>query len=170
MMFNKTYELTTESIPGCILQCYVYLVDPEDAGMFALLSIFISALTTGYSSAMIAFDSDVDVAHRKSQPKFYGYVPDDNDLRGRTFGLMTMMGALHNLSRSVGYALLIASSGFSMALSFFVGELVVYLLYKIARRDFIYWIPLSGKVGVFGMSIIARLNIKVSETFRNKQR
>jgi len=69
MIMNKGIELATESIPGCILQLYVWLVNPDKAGSFALVSIGISAMTTGYSSAMIAFDKDVDVLGRKNQRK-----------------------------------------------------------------------------------------------------
>jgi len=72
MMMNKATELAAESIPGCVLQLYVWLNNPEEAGTFALGSIEISALTTGFSSAMITFDFDVNVPHRRNQPKFYG--------------------------------------------------------------------------------------------------
>jgi len=72
MIANKAIELTTESIPGCVLQVYVWLINPTDAGAYALVSIGISALTTGYMCALISFDIDVDEAHRSSQPSFYG--------------------------------------------------------------------------------------------------
>jgi len=51
---------------------FVWLNSPEQAGTYALVSIGISAMTTGFTSAMIAFDMDVDVPHRRSQPLFYG--------------------------------------------------------------------------------------------------
>jgi len=111
MLINKGIELATESIPGCVLQLYVWLDNPEDAGAYALLSVGISALTTGYTSSIIAFDFDTDVLHRKNQPEMYGYIPDYHELRGRCFTLMTLMSALHNLSRSLGCALLIVSGG-----------------------------------------------------------
>ena len=79
----------------------MWLNNPEEAGTFALVSIVISAMTTGFASAMMAFDMDVDVKHRKNQPKFYGYIPDDNWLRGKCFVLMTLIRMLHNVSRSV---------------------------------------------------------------------
>jgi hypothetical protein len=78
---------------------------PELAGSFALVSILSSSATTGFASAMISFDYDIDLTHRKFQPLFYGYIPDDNGLRGRSFLLMTLISALHNLSRSVACAL-----------------------------------------------------------------
>ena len=75
---NKIVEMGTESIPGCVLQCYVYLTSSsEQVGSFALLSIAASCLTTGFASAMISFDLDVDVTRRKLQPQFYGYIPGE---------------------------------------------------------------------------------------------
>ena len=68
MVVNKCSELAMESIPGCVLQLYVWLINPGQVGSYALVSIGISALTTGFTSAMISFDKDVDVA----DPKFYG--------------------------------------------------------------------------------------------------
>ena len=88
IVLNKGSEHVFESISGCVLQVFVWLSNPEQAGTFALLSFAVSAMTTGFTSAMIAYDFDV-VAHRcKHQPKFYGYIPDDNGLRGRCFVLM----------------------------------------------------------------------------------
>ena len=135
MMYNKGAELAFESIPGCILQCWVFLENRELAGNFAALSILISALTTGYSSAMISFDMDVDLTNRKKQPKFYGYVPDDHSARGRTFMLMTAISAIHNLSLSVGCALF-ALTDMDLLLTFVGGEFAVFMLVKVARGDF----------------------------------
>jgi len=93
---NKGIELATESIPGCVFQCYVLLLNPE-LGRGAIASILVSAFTTGLTSAMIAYDHDTDEPHRQLQPKFYGYIKDGR--RGRTFFLMMMISTLHNLSR-----------------------------------------------------------------------
>ena len=56
-----------------------------------MLSIAASALTTGYTSAMIAFDLDVNVDFRKFDDYNYGYVPDDYAARGRCFILMKIL-------------------------------------------------------------------------------
>ena len=70
--FVQGVELATESIPGCVLQIYVLLTKTGVAGAGPIVSIGISALTTGFASAMIAFDKDVDAKGRKHQPTFYG--------------------------------------------------------------------------------------------------
>ena len=55
-----------------MLQITVWLVDPKKTGIGALISIAISALSTGFASAKIAFDKDVDANGRKNYPKFNG--------------------------------------------------------------------------------------------------
>jgi len=145
MMFNKCIELATEAIPGCVLQIYVFLTNPEETGAYALVSIGISAMCTGFASAMIAFDKDIDVAGRREQPQFYGMIPDDSSARGVCFALMSMINALHNLSRSVGTALLAASpKGGTLVALFVGGEMVLFLLSKILRGDFICWVRVDG--------------------------
>ena len=160
MVANKASELSCESIPGCVLQLYVWLSAPEKAGTFALVSIGISCLTTGFASAMISFDMDVDVPHRKNQPKFYGYIPNDNSLRGRCFILMTLMSSLHNLSRSLGCALL-AFSDANKVILFIGGEIGLYLVFKIHRQDFLYWVPGAPLI----VSIVERIGLKVIVDF-----
>jgi len=156
--------MATESIPGCVLQLYVWLTNPKEAGTYALVSIVISAMTTGFTSAMMAFDFDVDVPHRKNQPDFYGYIPDDTAVRARCFVLMTMISGLHNVSRSIGCALLAVGDDKVKILYFIGGEMVLYLLYKTARGDYYDWIPLHG-VGAIVQAFWKRSLVKVIVDF-----
>ena len=144
MVCNKCVELAFESIPGCVLQLYAWLAYPDQAGTYALVSIGISALTTGFTSAMIAFDKDVDVVGRRAQPKFYGYIPDDNGLRGRCFALMTIISSLHNVSRSLSVALLAASGNKMLVVYFVGGEVALFFMFKCIRGDIWYWTPATG--------------------------
>ena len=164
LMFNKASELAMEAIPGGVLQIYVLLTNPEQAGTFELLSIFTSALTTGFSSAMISFDFDISVHHRKTQPDFYGYIPGENRLRSRCFMLMVGISTLHNLSRSLGVALLASRSGWLAA--YFVGcEMLVYLVYKLLRRDLYYWVRTSQSLAIplaFSNRIVAKTIVDFS--------
>ena len=77
---------------------------------------------------------------------------------------MMLMGALHNLSRSIGYALLAVAGGTTMVLSFVVGEMMVYLLWKALRQDLLYWIKVDGLLGAFG-SFLVRVLVKVIADF-----
>ena len=129
------------------------------------MSIGISTLTTGFASAMIAYDKDVDAQGRKNQPKFYGYIPDDHGLRSRCFMLMTLISTCHNLSRSIGCALLLAASrGGGTMLYFVIGELLLYLAWKLARKDLLYWVQVEGAFGIL-VSLLSRVLVKVIVDF-----
>ena len=160
-------ELACESIPGCVLQVYVALSNPDEVKIGALISIGISALTTGFTSALISFDKDIDVLGRRKDPKFYGYIRDDHATRGRCFFLMFIMSTLHNLSRSVGCALLAASAtsyGKMTLVLFVIGETIVYLSYKILRRDFFYWVRIDGFLALV-IAFFTRILVKIIVDF-----
>ena len=141
------------------------LRNPDEAEIGALVSIGVSALTTGFTSALISFDSDIDVAGRKINPTFNGYIRDDHATRGRCFFLMMIMSSLHNLSRSVGCALLAKSSSGKMNLFYFVGgEILLYLVWKIFRRDFFYWVRIEGPLA-FLLAFFNRIVVKVIVDF-----
>ena len=118
---------------------------------------------TGLTSAMIAYDVDTSEKQRQKQPKFYGFIKDGRYQRGRTFFLMTMISTLHNLSRSLGYAIL-AVVDLNLALRFFVGEVGANHLYKLLRRDFYYWVRLEGVLSVI-ISLVERTLVKVITDF-----
>ena len=84
LAFGKGTELAFESIPGGLLQAYVFINSPKKT-MFFLISISISTLTTGFSSAMISYDMEVSVSNRKEVPLFYGYIKDGYTERMITF-------------------------------------------------------------------------------------
>ena len=138
MALGKGCEMALESIPGGLLQAYVLVNAPEKT-IFLLISILISTFTTGFSSAMISFDMDVSVANRKEVPLFYGYIKDSNTERGITFVLLILLASLHNLSRTIGTALLLSVSK-ELTFGIILAEHVLYHLYKLARRDYVLWV------------------------------
>jgi len=52
--------------------------------------------------------------------------------------LMTLISTLHNLSRSVECALLVVAGGKELAIAFLGGEMCLFLIFKIVRRDVWY--------------------------------
>ena len=77
---------------------------------------------------------------------------------------MTLISALHNLSRSVGCALLLASSGKTRLVYFVGGEILLFLGWKIFRGDFLYWVQVEGFFGVV-VSFVVRVIVKVIADF-----
>jgi len=101
--WTPSQQIFTESVPGCLLQCYAFCRqlerNPDGAMRRALSSITMSALTTGFTSASISYDYDTNPTERKSQPEFYGYVPNKASSRSVIFFPMTLNSALLLLVR-----------------------------------------------------------------------
>jgi len=57
MTCTKGIEMVCESIPACCLQVYAIL-QSRDGSRQAVVSVAVSALTTGFNSASISFDYD----------------------------------------------------------------------------------------------------------------
>ena len=75
---------------------------------------------------------------------FYGYIPDSSAKRAITFGLLIALASLHNLSRTIGVAMLFAVQA-NYAYALVIGEVVIHHLYKIYRKDYVVWcVGLSG--------------------------
>ena len=72
----------------------------------AVLSLAVSAITTGFASAIMSFDYDVTPQRRHDEPEFYGYIPDTGTSRMLIFLCMILNGALLLLARGVSTAFL----------------------------------------------------------------
>jgi hypothetical protein len=135
------------------------LMRDGDSSSGALVSIAISALTTGFAVAVLNYDFDTDPARRSKDPGFYGYIPDDGTTRLKMFVCMTMSSALLLLIRSIAAAYLMSLNKWY----FFVYTAVdvgVMLFYKTITNDFWHWIPLSGRLaGIY--SLLMRVITKV---------
>jgi len=101
---------------------------------------------------------DTDPAKRKQSPDFYGYIPDSSGKRMLLLICMTANSSLLLLMRSTSAALLL----FVNKKLFFVisgVDLGIFLLYKVAREDFHYWLPVGGLMGWF-FSFNSRIIVK----------
>jgi len=137
--FSKGAELAAESIPGNVLQIYVFITNPTRSTLH-LVSIIISTMTTAFTSAVMSFDMDASPDQRKKIPDFYGFMRDTNFERAATFLVMFLLAGLHNLSKSIGVALLFAVSG-QTTLVVMTGEMIAYHMLKLLKRDYTSFIP-----------------------------
>ena len=162
LVFSKCAEMVAESIPGSLLQSYVLLKRREIISVSTVGSLVVSAMTTGFISASISFDYDVDPDARKSSPDFYGFIPDGGS-RTVIFGCMMLNSALLLLIRSFSAAMLMLVKK-RYFLLLVASDMALYLLQKLVRGDFQYWIPIDGALGLF-MSLLIRVLIKTLTDF-----
>ncbi|GMI25215.1 hypothetical protein TeGR_g3083 [Tetraparma gracilis] len=141
LVCTKGSEMFCESIPGCILQVTALIQGgSRDKMGTKILSIVVSAITTGMGSAAISYDYDSDPEKRRKLPDFYGYLPDDGNKRTLMYVCMVINSALLLLFRSIGAALLMLADP-KIFVAYMAGDHLLYLLQKLARGDFLYWLP-----------------------------
>jgi hypothetical protein len=157
MTISKGAEIFAEAIPAGVLQMYAF-VQTQNRSMVALGSIVISALTTGFGSALISYDMDTSPKKRRETPDFYGFVPPTG--RGFIFFLMVVFSTVQFLAKITAIALLGAVSKKWVVL-YLLGDIVLYLLNKIIRNDFLSWVPIQSYVGSLAGSLLLRFTRKV---------
>jgi hypothetical protein len=158
LTWSKTIEMFAEAIPGTVLQVYAALRQVQNGQVVstqALGSIAISMMTTGFTSAVIAYDNDTDPSRRKESPGFYGFIPDKGSTRTLTLLCMTMNCTLLLAIRSLSASLLMLMKPSYFA-SYWAGSFLLFLLQKTARGDFRHHMAAYG-VGGFLLAISTRL-------------
>ena len=91
-------------------------------------------------------------------------IPDDNAARGRCFFLMTAISTLHNISRSVGCAMMMTAD--SILFAWLIGgELTLHFIFKIVRGEYLNLSRVEGPLGYI-LSFIWHLTTKIIGDFR----
>jgi hypothetical protein len=159
----KCAEMFAEALPGVIIQLMAIATNKKDVADAAWVSLSISVLTTGFSSATISYDWDTDPVKREQVPDFYGYVPANPTKRSIIFGSMMFFSACMLVIRCMTIVVLGLLGG--RWVSLFVGtDLSLYLLAKMLRGDFWYWAPVTGHAEIL-VSTVIRVLIKVVTDF-----
>ena len=163
MTVMKVIEMFAEAIPGVIIQLMAIATNDGKVADAAWVSLSVSALTTGYASATISYDYDTDPMKREQVPDFYGYVPANPTKRSIIFVAMMLFSAGMLVIRCMTIVVLGLLGG--RWVSLYVGaDMLLYLLVKVLRGDFWYWIPAGGNTEILS-SIVGRLLVKVVTDF-----
>jgi len=76
---------------------------------------------------------------------------------------MILNSALLLLIRSFSAAMLMLTKKRYLVM-YMAGDMALYLLQKVARGDFHYWMPVDGALGLF-VSLVARVGVKIVTDF-----
>ena len=162
MIAVKAIELFCEAIPGTLIQTYAFLTGSNQTKA-AVFSLVVSIFTAAFTSTGISLDKDLDRESRFSAPDFYGYFPSGTKKRAKVCMLIFLISACQLTAKSLAYALGAVESP-TIVLAFMIVDVVAFLLYKLARRDFDYWVPYYGCTGVI-LSFIVRIFMKTIVDF-----
>jgi hypothetical protein len=163
LAFVKSEELTTEAIPGCILQIAALLrmlLAGRRPGVVTVLSILVSAASAGFTCASMTMDFDTDTAKRKKTPKFFGMIPDDPLKKNIIFACMMLNSSLLLIFRCIGAAFLIQTNRMYFV-SYLLADHALYWLYLFARNDAWVFVNVTGPFGAF-IAFFARVVWKIA--------
>ena len=104
MCIGKAVQIACESIPSGVLQIYAYITT-ETRSEAVLFSIFISCLTTGFSATQISHDLDTSAGKRRSNPLFYGFVPEGKKERTIVFVSLIILSSSMMLLKCLSVSL-----------------------------------------------------------------
>ena len=116
-----------------------------------------------FASATTSYDFDTDPANREKAPNFYGYIPAKASKRSLVFVSMVLLTAGMLLIRCMTIVVLGLVGG-SWVTLYIGGDLGLYLVVKMLRGDFWYWVPLGGKAEILS-SIVTRVLMKIIVDF-----
>jgi hypothetical protein len=157
--------MSFEAIPGCIVQVQTIIhliqvgIQPSKAALF---SVLISALSTGFTSAVFTFDYDINPVGRALDPDFYGMIPDGSFGRTIVFVCLMLQAALLLLIRSLGAAMLIELNK-SYFLVYTALDHGLYWLQVLVRNDYRLFLGTSvdGVAGIIFATILCHTVTKV---------
>jgi len=160
LVMVKCSELFTEAIPGAIIQLSALLELGSKSSNNAVFSSGFSIFTAAFTSTVISWDFDTNKEFRKVEPSFYGYVHSNVAGKVKVFLSLLFMSAFNLFVRAFTVTLLVMQDGMLGVTLLLGAELFLYLIIKVARRDFWFWILLYGAGGIF-IAISARIVVKV---------
>lgn len=143
MTVGKCLEIFAESIPSMLIQLSAIFRTLETDGAVVsrtmVVSLLVSALTTGFVSATLTYDLDTNPKSRAQKPGFYGCIPDSSVTRLSIFIAMTCISTVQVLLKSIFFVVLENISR-SYVTIYFGMDVGFYLLLVTMRRDLSLWV------------------------------
>ena len=145
MMMFKLIEVFAESIPVTVLQVNKILtMTSENVTFEVLLALLISLTFVAEGITYLTFMKDINEDSRRTGKLFYGLIPLSGIRLWLVKGSMYLLSFCQLAGKSIMIALLSQIGGRTLAILVLSCEVVVYLLYKLARKDFRYVVS-SGR-------------------------
>ena len=165
MMMSMLSEVLAESIPMAVVQVYEILqADKDVLDPIIIVALFASLAIAADTVSYLTYAKDIDHESRRTGRLFYGFIP----LRG--LRIVVVYVAMHVLSfcqltaKSITIGILAHLGGKPLAIAVLGGEVGIYLLYKVLRKDFRYFLPLPLGTSI-AVSLLMRVAVKLITDF-----
>jgi len=162
LSYSMGVELFSKGIPSVLIQVAAAVFRGGISPM-RLMALVISIASCGFTSAQISYDFDTNPKKRAKNPDFYGYVPDGSHARTICFGSLIAISSSMLTIKTLGI-LLLSAVALEYVIYFFAIDIGSFLLIKIIRGDFSYYLRLEGIICVL-VSLLMRVSEKVIHDF-----
>ncbi len=166
LTLTQCTKLVLESVPGSIIQIKSALdtiIARDYLDIVSFGSILVSVFTSAFTSATLSFDYDTDPERRKESPHFYGYIADKPRIRSFMFLLLILSNSCCLAAKGTTAGLLIIINPMIFVF-YFVSDMAIYILQKLLRNDFMYWVPLESTFA-YVISSMNRILIKLAAEY-----
>ena len=153
--FCSTCETLLESLPASIIQLIGYM-RLEQHVWGPVVSVMISWVVTAHKVASLSIRLDANPHKRWLDPWLYGFVPNNGARRTLTRSALFALSLAHVTARTSAVALLYLTEPKWLA-GYWCIDILLFLLYKVARYDIISWVPGAGVI----VSLIYRIGCKL---------
>ncbi|GMH79508.1 hypothetical protein TL16_g08170 [Triparma laevis f. inornata] len=163
MLIGRVVELFAECIPGAVIQTMSFVNGPHSH--IAILSLTSSILTASFISATITIEKDIDSKSRSHSPNYYGFINLISIPQTLTVCMLVLTMAACQLA-SKSFAVVLANVESTNILVLYITVDVGFaFLVKVARSDFMYWVPIQSYFVRWCFSFAVRLTTKITADF-----
>ena len=163
MAMSMISEVFAESIPMTVLQVYKILKS-ETIDPIVLTALFASVAITASTVSYLTYTKDIDDESRRTGRLFYGFIPLSGIRLIAVYGAMHVLSFSQLMAKSITIGILVHIGGKRLAIAVLSCEVGIYLIYKVLRKDFRYFLHLPQKTSI-AVSLIIRIAMKVVADF-----
>lgn len=102
---------------------------------------------------------------KEAAPEFYGALSEETLMRLASLALLTTFTMCHVFMRCLGLALLGVTFGAGLCFGIWFSDFILFILVKVARQDFFYWIPVESLPVAIFLNVVFRFGDKVMVDF-----
>jgi len=136
----------------------------EKLDVIVLLALLCSVAFVSEAVTYMTYIKDINEESRRTGKLFYGFMPLSGIRLMIVKGSMYVMSFCQLMGKSIAIALLVQIGGKNLVITVLSCEMGVYLLFKVVRRDFRYFLPLSRGTSMF-VILLFRVMIKIIADF-----
>ncbi|GMI03002.1 hypothetical protein TrVE_jg9728 [Triparma verrucosa] len=153
---SRTCEMLFESVPSTVIQ--LLAIFAGNTSTIAVFSLLVSISTSAFISAQMSYEWDTSEQERKNNPRFFGYIPMNGVAKVKIAALLFLTSTFNLVIRALSCVIFVQNG---IGIAVFCAELLLYFFVKLARGDFLYWLPVYGAAGVI-VAALERCVVKLT--------